>query len=167
MTPIYQTAYNIISQSPFDLLAVFSCPIDGMIEPVVTGYPESLKATEFVEKVLKTISNEELEWLIAITDGNKTVSFQRLHFRVPESFVISCGEFYLLLQPNSDGGSIVSFFRQEGVIKMQDILNNRNPIRTSVIPQWNACVLFERIVAEMRQGKGLENLLSVFDELCS
>lgn len=36
---------------------------------------------------------------------------------------------------------------------MQDILNNRNHIRTSVIPQWNACVLFERIVAEMRQGK--------------
>ena len=34
MTPIYQTAYNIVSQSPFNLLAVFSCPIDGMITTV-------------------------------------------------------------------------------------------------------------------------------------
>ena len=161
-----QTTYAKFVHVPFTTSYVYLLHDLATIEPVVTGYPESLKATEFVEKVLKTVSNEELEWLIAITNGNKTVSFQRLHFRVPESFVISCGEFYLLLQPNSDGGSLVSLFKQEGVIKMQDILNNRNHIRTSVIPQWNACVLFERIVAEMRQGKGLENLLSVFDELC-
>lgn len=166
MTPIYQTTYNIISQSSFDLLAVFSCPIDGMIEPVITGYPESLKATEFIEKVLKTVSNKDLEWLVAITDNKNTVSFQRLHFRVPESFLISCKSIYLLIQPHDDGKALVSLFKQDGVVKIKDILDNIDPLRTAIMLEKYASVLLSSFVQEIRQSgdfKDIEVIAKLFD----
>lgn len=166
MSPIYQTTYNIISQSPFDLLAVFSCPIDGMIEPVVTGYPESLKATEFIEKVLKTVSNKDLEWLVAITDNKNTVSFQHLHFRVPESFLISCKSIYLLIQPHDDGKALVSLFNKEGVIEIKDIIDNIDPLRTVIMPEQYASVLLSSFLQEIRQSgdfKDIEAIAKLFD----
>lgn len=166
MSPIYQTTYNIISQSPFDLLAVFSCPIDGMIEPVVTGYPESLKATEFIEKVLKTVSNKDLEWLVAITDNKNTVSFQHLHFRVPESFLISCKSIYLLIQPHDDGKALVSLFNKEGVIEIKDIIDNIDPLRTAIMPEQYASVLLSSFLQEIRQSvdfKDIEAIAKLFD----
>ena len=102
MTPIHQIIYNIVSQTPFDIIAVFANPEDGMVEPVITGYPESLKATEFSEKVLKTIANDELEWIVAITHEKHTLTFQRIQFHNPNSFLVSCGASYLLVQPQED-----------------------------------------------------------------
>lgn len=166
MTPIHQIIYNIVSQTPFDIIAVFANPEDGMVEPVITGYPESLKATEFSEKVLKTIANDALEWIVAITHEKHTLTFQRIQFHNPNSFLVSCGASYLLVQPQEDNRALVSLFKHDGVIPLGEFLNNRNPIRTAVIPRGNACVLFERIVAEMRQGEDVDGLTSIFDSFC-
>lgn len=166
MTPIHQTIYNIVSQTPFDIIAVFSNPEDGMVEPVITGYPESLKATEFSEKVLKTIANDAFEWIVAITHGTHTLTFQRIQFHNPNSFLVSCGASYLLVQPQEDNSALVSLFEHDGVIPLGAFLSNRNPVRTAVVPQWNAFVLLERVVAEMCQGDDIDGLTSVFDSFC-
>lgn len=166
MTPIHQTIYNIVSQSPFDIIAVFANPEDGMVEPVITGYPESLKVIEFSEKVLKTISNDVLEWIVAITHGKHTLTFQRIQFRNPDSYLLSCGVIYLLVQPQNGNGALVSLFKHDGVIPLGEFLSNQNPVRMAVVPQENACVLLERVVAEMCQGDNIEGLTSVFDSFC-
>ena len=166
MTPIHQTIYNIVSQSPFDIIAVFANPEDGMVEPVITGYPESLKAIEFSEKVLKTISNDALEWIVAITHGKHTFTFQRIQFRNPDSYLLSCGASYLLVQPHDDNGDLLSLFKHDGVIPLGEFLSNRNSVRTAIVPQGNACVLLERVVAEMCQGDDIDGLTSVFDSFC-
>lgn len=166
MTPIHQIIYNIVSQTPFDIIAVFANPEDGMVEPVITGYPESLKATEFSEKVLKTIANDELEWIVAITHGTHTLTFQRIQFHNPNSFLLSCGSSYFLIQTQDSRSYLMSLFKHDGVIPLREFLSNKNPIRTAIVPQWNACVLFERIVAEMRQGEDVDGLTSIFDSFC-
>lgn len=166
MTPIHQIIYNIVSQTPFDIIAVFANPEDGMVEPVITGYPESLKATEFSEKVLKTIANDELEWIVAITHRTHTLTFQRIQFHNPNSFLLSCGSSYFLIQTQDSRSYLMSLFKHDGVIPLREFLSNKNPIRTAIVPQWNACVLFERIVAEMRQGEDVDGLTSIFDSFC-
>ena len=163
MTPIHQIIYNIVSQYPFNIIAVFANPEDGMVEPVITGYPESLKATDFSEKVLKTIANDALEWIVAITHGTHTLTFQRIQFHNPNSFLLSCGSSYFLIQIQDSRSYLVSLFKHNGVIPLGEFLSNRDPIRTAIVPQWNAFVLLEHIVVEMRQGEDVEKLTSVFD----
>lgn len=166
MTPIHQTIYNIVSQTPFDIIAVFSNPEDGVVEPVITGYPESLKATDFSEKVLKTIANDALEWIIAITHGKHTLTFQHIQFHNPNSFLLSCGSSYFLIQTQDSRSYLVSLFKHDGVIPLGEFLSNKNPIRTAIVPQWNACVLLEYVVAGMRQGEVVDGLTSIFDSFC-
>lgn len=163
MTPIHQTIYNIVSQSPFDIIAVFANPEDGIVEHVITGYPESLKAADFSEKVLKTIANDALEWIVAITHEKHTLTFQHIYFHNPYSFLLSCGSSYFLIQTQDSRSYLMSLFKHDGVIPLGEFLSNKNPIRTAIVPQWNAFVLLEHIVAGMRQGEDVEKLTSVFD----
>lgn len=161
MNLINQAIYNTISQSNFDKISVFANPINGMVEPVISGTPESIGVTNYIEKVLKTISNSDLEWMVSVTSNETTLTFQRIYSYHPDTFLVYCQRIYLLVQPQENGDALISLIRHEYGHELRDVLDNIHPIRTVVIPQENACDLMNRFVEDMRSREDYDNLDSV------
>lgn len=161
MNLINQAIYNTISQSNFDKISVFANPINGMVEPVISGTPESIGVTNYIEKVLKTISNSDLEWMVSVTSNETTLTFQRIHSYHPNTFLVYCKMIYLLVQPQDNGDVLVSLIKHEYGHELREVLDNINPIRTAVIPQGLACILMNRFVDDMHNREGYDDLDSV------
>lgn len=164
MNIINQAIYNTISQSNFDKISVFANPINGMVEPVISGTPESIGVTNYIEKVLKTISNGDLEWMVSVTSNETTLTFQRIHSYYPNTFLVYCKMIYLLVQPQENGDVLVSLIKREYGHELKEVLDNLYPIRTAVIPQDLACVLMNRFVEDMREDyDDLDAVEKIFD----
>lgn len=161
MNLINQAIYNTISQSNFDKISVFASPVNGMIEPVISGTPESIGVTNYIEKVLKTISNSDLEWMVSVTSNEITLTFQRIHSYHPNTFLVYCKMIYLLVQPQENSDVLVSLIKHEYGRELKEVLDNLYPIRTAVIPQELACVLMNRFVDDIRSREDYDDLDSV------
>lgn len=161
MNFINQAIYNTISQSNFDKISVFASPVNGMIEPVISGTPDSIGVIDYIEKVLKTISNVDLEWMVSVTSNETTLTFQRIHSYHPNTFLVYCKMIYLLVQPQENGDVLVSLIKHEYGHELKEVLDNLYPIRTAVIPQELACDLMNRFVEDMRSREDYDNLDSV------
>lgn len=161
MNIINQSIYNTISQSNFDKISVFANPINGMVEPVISGTPESIGVTNYIEKVLKTISNSDLEWIVSVTSNETTLTFQRIHSYHPNTFLVYCKMIYLLVQIQDNCDVLVSLIKHEYGHELREVLDNINPIRTVVIPQGLACILMNRFVDDMRNREDYDDVESV------
>lgn len=161
MNLINQAIYNTISQSNFDKISVFASPVNGMIEPVISGTPDSIGVIDYIEKVLKTISNGDLEWMVSVTSNETTLTFQRIHSYHPNTFLVYCKMIYLLVQPQENGDVLVSLIKHEYGHELKEVLDNLHPIRTVVIPQENACDLMNRFVEDMRSREDYDDLDAV------
>ena len=161
MNLINQAIYNTISQSNFDKISVFASPVNGMIEPVISGTPESIGVTNYIEKVLKTISNSDLEWMVSVTSNETTLTFQRIHSYHPNTFLVYCKMIYLLVHQQENSDVLVSLIKHEYGRELKEVLDNLYPIRTAVIPQELACVLMNRFVDDIRSREDYDDLDSV------
>lgn len=161
MNLINQAIYNTISQSNFDKISVFASPVNGMIEPVISGTPDSIGVIDYIEKVLKTVSNSDLEWMVSVTSKGTTLTFQRLHSYRPNTFLVYCQMIYFLVQPNESGDTLVALTKHEYGRELKEVLDNLHPIRTVVIPQENACDLMNRFVEDMRSREDYDDLDAV------
>ena len=132
-----------------------------MIEPVISGTPESIGVTNYIEKVLKTISNSDLEWMVSVTSNETTLTFQRIHSYHPNTFLVYCKMIYLLVQPQENSDVLVSLIKHEYGRELKEVLDNLYPIRTAVIPQELACVLMNRFVDDIRSREDYDDLDSV------
>lgn len=161
MNLINQAIYNTISQSNFDKISVFASPVNGMIEPVISCTPESIGVTNYIEKVLKTISNSDLEWMVSVTSNETTLTFQHIHSYHPNTFLVYCKMIYLLVQPQDNGDVLVSLIKHEYGHELREVLDNVNPIHTAVIPKDLACDLMNRFVEDMLIREDYDDLDSV------